>query len=353
MLITVTNGTDGTNCLQGTNDPTNSTGNNGDTYINITTGIVWNKLEGTWIETNLCLKGTQGRGITNCTKSTQGTTDTYTLTFSDNTTYTFTVKNGIDGKRGPQIKLLSGDKAPEDTTGFIINDLGIWGATLYEVQGTENSKSWESVGTLKGDKGDPARPIRIVQADTESKAAILNGLTCTINLNNTTPSQLFPQGYTVNGVSYNRVGIGDIIIVTCTTSNKYLNMFICTNIVGDDITFQAISAASAQSLKRLKITEEIVDSGTKSLNPNVYYKFTSTSGIQGLTITLIPPEDSSIINEYMFEFPCVFEGTVITLPTNIKWVNDFDPLQDFIPGYLYQVSIQEDIGIVTYVPLEV
>lgn len=65
-----------------------------------------------------------------------------------------------------------------------------------------------------------------------------------------------------------------------------------------------------------KISQETVE--TKSINPNVYYIW---GEVENLTITLEPPTDTSILNEYMFEFRSGATATMLALPVEIdEWV---------------------------------
>lgn len=85
-------------------------------------------------------------------------------------------------------------------------------------------------------------------------------------------------------------------------------------------------------------------SSSMTLTPNVYHRNTSTS-LSTLTITLGTASDSTILNEYFVEFTTRSAGTTITLPSSVKWVNGETPT--FEGGYTYQISIVNNLGIVT------
>lgn len=55
-------GINGSQILSGANAPSNSTGSNGDYYINITNGYLYKKISGSWSYTNICMKGTGEQG---------------------------------------------------------------------------------------------------------------------------------------------------------------------------------------------------------------------------------------------------------------------------------------------------
>ena len=85
-------------------------------------------------------------------------------------------------------------------------------------------------------------------------------------------------------------------------------------------------------------------STSMALNPNVYYRNTSTS-LSRLTITLNTATDSTILNEYLVEFTTRSSGTMITLPSSVKWANGETPT--FEASTTYQISIVNNLGIVT------
>ena len=85
-------------------------------------------------------------------------------------------------------------------------------------------------------------------------------------------------------------------------------------------------------------------SSTMSLNPNIYYRNTSTS-LSSLTITLNSATDSTVLNEYFVEFTTRSSGTTVTLPSSIKWANAETPT--FEASTTYQISIVNNLGVVS------
>ena len=65
-------------------------------------------------------------------------------------------------------------------------------------------------------------------------------------------------------------------------------------------------------------------SSSMTLSPNIYYRNTSTS-LSSLTITLGSVSNSNIINEYFVEFTTRSAGTIVSLPSTIKWANGGNP----------------------------
>ena len=78
---------------------------------------------------------------------------------------------------------------------------------------------------------------------------------------------------------------------------------------------------------------------TAELAPNTYYKW---GEVASLTITLTQPADTTITNEYCFEFVSGAAATELTVPSNIKWVQEPTIEAD----KTYQVSIMNGIGVI-------
>lgn len=76
------------------------------------------------------------------------------------------------------------------------------------------------------------------------------------------------------------------------------------------------------------------------LRPNIYYKWTGTP--TSITITLGTPSDSTILNNYMFEFTSSSSGTTLTMPSSIRWMNGNTPTIE--SGKTYQVSIINNLA---------
>ena len=94
---------------------------------------------------------------------------------------------------------------------------------------------------------------------------------------------------------------------------------------------------------------EVVSHGTSdttfTLTPNVFHKWGEVSN---LSLTLATPSDSTIYNEYMFEFYSGDTATTLTLPDSIKWVSN--PSIEI--NKIYQCSIVNGIGVITSVENE-
>ena len=94
---------------------------------------------------------------------------------------------------------------------------------------------------------------------------------------------------------------------------------------------------------------EVVEHGTSdttfTLTPNVFHKW---SEVSNLSLTLATPSDSTIYNEYMFEFYSGDTATTLTLPDSIKWVSN----PSIEVNKIYQCSIVNGIGVITSVENE-
>ena len=75
-----------------------------------------------------------------------------------------------------------------------------------------------------------------------------------------------------------------------------------------------------------------------SIKPNKFYIWDE---VTSLTITL-EPEIPEVINEYMFQFTSGSTPTTLSLPSDIKWVNDELPIIE--SNYIYQISILNGLG---------
>ena len=78
---------------------------------------------------------------------------------------------------------------------------------------------------------------------------------------------------------------------------------------------------------------------TAELAPNTYYRW---GEISALTITLAEPADTTITNEYCFEFASGETATTLTVPDTIHWVQG----PSIEAGKTYQVSILNGIGVI-------
>ena len=76
-----------------------------------------------------------------------------------------------------------------------------------------------------------------------------------------------------------------------------------------------------------------------TIKPNTYYVFKYET--ESLNITLEAPTNTAVLNNYMFEF-VTSHGTSLTLPSDIKWINDEAPVLEL--NNTYQVSIINNLA---------
>lgn len=85
---------------------------------------------------------------------------------------------------------------------------------------------------------------------------------------------------------------------------------------------------------------EVVESATttQEIQPNKFYKFGEVSS---LNITLAAITDTSVLNEFMFEFVSGATATTLTLPSSVKWLET----PTIESNKIYQCSIVDNIGV--------
>ena len=93
----------------------------------------------------------------------------------------------------------------------------------------------------------------------------------------------------------------------------------------------------------IPVEVESVTSTSKSIEPNKYYKW--TSAMSSLTITLATPTNTSILNNYMFEFTTSSSGCTLNVPSTVKWANGEAPTIE--ASKTYQVSIINNLAVVS------
>lgn len=88
---------------------------------------------------------------------------------------------------------------------------------------------------------------------------------------------------------------------------------------------------------------QVVSKGTSdtafTIEPNKFYVWGSVSS---LDITLGTPSDSSVYNEYLFQFTSGSTATTLSLPSSVKWQSE--PKVE--ANKTYQVSIVDNIGLI-------
>lgn len=90
--------------------------------------------------------------------------------------------------------------------------------------------------------------------------------------------------------------------------------------------------------KANKISVVQTSTSTIEINSNTFYKF---GEVASLNITLAAITDTSVLNEYMFEFTSGSTATTLTLPNTIKWLET----PTIESNKIYQCSIVDNVGV--------
>lgn len=113
---------------------------------------------------------------------------------------------------------------------------------------------------------------------------------------------------------------------------------------------QTLSDAEKERVKsNIGVNVPIVEHGTSdttfALTPNKYHRWGTMAS---LTLTLASPNDSSVVNNYAFEFTSGATATTLLVPSNIQWVNDVT----IEANKRYQGIINSSIGVLVSVTNE-
>lgn len=107
--------------------------------------------------------------------------------------------------------------------------------------------------------------------------------------------------------------------------------------------FDLSDYATKEELKGKEDKKILIDHGTDdttyALTPNVFHKW---GEVANLSLTLAEPSDTTVYNEYMFEFISGSTSTTLSLPDTIQWVS----LPSVEANTTYQCSIVNNVGII-------
>lgn len=104
------------------------------------------------------------------------------------------------------------------------------------------------------------------------------------------------------------------------------------------ITASDITAWNGKASKVAIVNHGTSDT-TFALTPNVLHIWGT---VTALTLTLATPTDSTIVNEYMFQFTSGSTATTLSLPSTVTWV----AAPSINAGATYQVSIVNNLGVI-------
>jgi hypothetical protein len=100
-----------------------------------------------------------------------------------------------------------------------------------------------------------------------------------------------------------------------------------------------LDKTTADSTYAKKISTGSASAASATINPNYLYVWGTMSS---LSIALATPADSTIYNEYMFQFTSGSTPTSLSVPSTVKWVVE----PNIEANKTYQVSIVNNIGII-------
>ncbi len=94
------------------------------------------------------------------------------------------------------------------------------------------------------------------------------------------------------------------------------------------------------------ITQKTITASTEiTIEPNVVYDLGAIS--DSFTVTLAEPSDTTVVNEYMFEFTTVATNLKMNFTSDVGWIEK----PKLLIGKRYQCSIMNNIGIIAGVDI--
>lgn len=112
----------------------------------------------------------------------------------------------------------------------------------------------------------------------------------------------------------------------------------------DDTEVRSLIEAKANTIPVKSVGDPSGSGEVYAIDPNVFYDF---DWLGELRLSLNPPTDRNIFNEYMFQFIAADNSTTLTIDGNIQWLNG-DPALE--ANYVYQVSIVNNIAVIGGTP---
>lgn len=143
----------------------------------------------------------------------------------------------------------------------------------------------------------------------------------------------------VNDQAYNSSTQDERIIVQTLTRVERLSGHVqtytrtCRYSNGSLLWGEWVKAGGANEATIIRQTES-----TASIQPNVLNIWDE---VQELDITLLPPTDNNIVNEYMVQFTSGDVATTLILPDSIKWASQ----PGIQPNKIYQLSIVNNLAV--------
>ena len=216
------------------------------------------------------------------------------------------------------------------------SDLGLQPAGNYALESEIPTKTSD----LTNDSGfitsytetDPTVPSHVKNITQANITSWNNKSDFSVNYNDLTNKPTIPSEVTETTVSnwgFTK-NIGTITGITMNGASKGTSGVVDLGTV--------ITSHQDISGKANKISVVQTSTSTIEINPNTFYKFGEVSS---LNIILAAITDTSVLNEYMFEFTSGSTATTLTLPNTIKWLET----PTIESNKIYQCSIVDNVGV--------
>lgn len=307
------------------------------------------------------------------------------------TTYTFTGgtnkitvdpsdADAYDVSITPSISLSNGTKGSTTTAGTFLTGVSGSGTTSHKVTATAYTGTLGS--TTKGiyfDAGVPKEMTYSVNIDVPANAKFTDTNTKVTSVSNHyTPAENADSALTASGGSVTDItGSGGVQVVTglkrdakghvvgvnsvglksTNTNTTYsfeggINQFYVTPSNGTKTPVEVLSNITTEDVTTVETNADITgqwvtyitdlsDSSKTSfeIKPNRKYIFGTK---QTLTITFAAPTDTTIVNNYFFEFTSGSTATTLSLPNTVRWKSDLQ----ILPNKIYQINIENNLGVI-------
>lgn len=310
-------------------------------------------------------KGDTGVGVASVaqtiTSNADGGSNVVTVTLTNGTTSTFTVKNGSKGSQGE--KGDTGETGPQGPQG-LQGEQGIQG--VQGIQGPKGDTGATGAQGPKGDKGDKGDTgangtngvsVSSVKQTTTSTAdggtnvvtvTLSNGTTSTFSVKNGSKGTNGTNG--TNG----KDGVDGVTFTPSVDSNGNLSWTnngglpnpASVNIKGPKGDSGSGGGGSGESYAgNYPIYRSESASDSLAIQPNT---FTILKYRTAYIISLYPPADNDIVNEYIFAWYCHPTGNSLSLPSSIIWANDDVLIPEDYNTYI--ISIIDNVAV--YIKVE-
>lgn len=108
----------------------------------------------------------------------------------------------------------------------------------------------------------------------------------------------------------------------------------------DDTEVRRLIAEKANAVRIQSVSNPTQTTEIYAIDPNVFYDF----GLCGtLHLSLNPPADPNVLNEYMFQFIAADSQTALVIDGPIRWLNEMPAMKQ---NYAYQVSIVNRMALI-------